>query len=96
MGIESTLTWVYALVMSTNTITNAVEAIGFVTLSCSVVGAPYFDVVLHGNLEHGGNASSLTYAEAREYLRMLFDTVEHAHLAAEIDRALARALELAS
>jgi len=79
--------------MSTDTITlTASEALGFVTVTCAVSlqGDYTYDLVLHENESHSGNARGLTYAEARLYLSMLLDQLAYAHLVREIDVVLAR------
>ena len=80
--------------MSTSgTITlTASEAVGHVTVTCAVSlsGTYTYDIVLHQDESHSGNARGLTFNEAHEYLSMLFDTVEYQYLLDIFPHALAR------
>jgi hypothetical protein len=79
--------------MTTDTIyLTASEAVGFVTVTCAVTlsGSYTYDIVLHEDEGHSGNARGLDALTAYEYLTMLFGAVEYAHLRNTVDEVLMR------
>lgn len=79
--------------MDTNTISlTATEAVSFVTVTCAVSlnGRYTYDIVLHENPSHSGNAQDLSFAEAHEYLGMLFAAPEYRDALRAVPYLLAR------
>lgn len=79
--------------MMTDTINlTATEAVGFVDITCTVSlsGTYAYDIVLHKDENHAGNARGLDALDAFEYLTVLFGAVEYAHLRDTVDTVLMR------